>query len=296
MTAPMRESFAVMGTVVTVHIVDPSRGDAKAAIARAAHWFRIVEQHCSRFDRNSEVQRLARTPGVAVPVSEILFEAVQFAVQLAEETGGAFDPAVGGAMEARGFATHYQTGERVTTPGLAADATFRDIELDAEARTIRLRRPLLLDLGAVAKGLAVDLAAGELAPFTDFAIDAGGDLRFGGRNGGREWRAGIADPFQPGAVVAAFRVGDAAVCTTARYERGEHIVDARDGATRSSLASVTVIAPSAMVADALATAAFVLGTDEGHPLLARHAVESLLITSDGRRLTTGALLGAGVAS
>ncbi len=296
MTAPMRESFAVMGTTVTLHIVDPSRGDAAAALARASEWFHVVEQHCSRFDPGSEVQRLARTPGAAVPVSEILFEAVRFAVLLADETGGAFDPAVGGTIEARGFAIHYLTGQRVTTPGLAADATFRDIELDAARRTICLRRPLLLDLGAVAKGLAVDLAARELAPFTDFAIDAGGDLRFGGRNGGREWRAGLRDPFHPGAIVDAFPVRDAAACTTALYEQGEHIIDARDGVTPASLASVTVVAPSAMVADALATAAFVLGIDGGRALLARHGVDGMLIAGDGRRFTTDTLLGAGAAS
>ena len=56
------------------------------------------------------------------------------------------------------------------------DVTYRDVDVDLERRTITLRRPLVLDLGAVAKGLAVDAAARELQPFKDFAIDAGGDL------------------------------------------------------------------------------------------------------------------------
>ena len=56
------------------------------------------------------------------------------------------------------------------------------MRLDPDRRTITLRRPLTLDLGAVAKGLAVDMAARELEPFRDFAIDAGGDLYLGGSN------------------------------------------------------------------------------------------------------------------
>ena len=60
--------------------------------------------------------------------------------------------------------------------------SYRDVLLDPEQRTITLRRPLLLDLGAVAKGLAVDAAGRELEPFRDFAIDAGGDLFLGGSN------------------------------------------------------------------------------------------------------------------
>ena len=99
--------------------------------------------------------------GVAVPASTILFEAVSFALRVAEESGGAFDPTVGSS---------------------SGRVSFRDVELDRDRKTIKLLLPMTLDLGAVAKGLAVDTAARELQPFEDFAIDAGGDLYLGGHN------------------------------------------------------------------------------------------------------------------
>ena len=91
----------------------------------------------------------------------------------------------------------------------SADVSFRDVTIDETAQTVTLQRPLLLDLGAVAKGLAVDLAARELAPLRDFAIDAGGDLYLGGTNrDGQPWSIGIRHPRQPGACIAAVRVSE----------------------------------------------------------------------------------------
>lgn len=260
-----------MGTVVSIHVDAPD-----AAVSRAFEWFRQVEACCSRFDPNSELRRL--TPGKPVVASPMLFEAVRFALKVAEATDGAFDPAVGHHMAARGFNRHYVTRETTLTSG-EEDATFRDVVLDEGHRTIELKRPLTLDLGAVAKGLAVDAAARELQPFRDFSIDAGGDIYFAGRNPhGEPWSVGVRHPRQRDALIDRVRVSDQAVCTSGDYERGAHILDPRDGNTAQSLASATVIAPTAMLADALATAAFVLGADRGIALLERMDVQGLLVT------------------
>jgi thiamine biosynthesis lipoprotein len=174
--------------------------------------------------------------------------------------------------------------------------SFRDVTIDEAARTVTLQRPLLLDLGAVAKGLAVDLAARELATLVDFAIDAGGDLYLGGKNSDREpWSIGIRHPRQPGECIAAVRVSDRAICTSGDYERqspagltspalrtldwAHHILDPRTGVSPADVVSVTVIAASAMLADALATTAFVLGPDEGRTWLERMGVEGLFVTN-----------------
>jgi thiamine biosynthesis lipoprotein len=217
----------------------------------------------------------------------MLFEAVRFALKVANETDGAFDPTVGSRMSARGYNRHYRTGATIDAPG-AEGASFRDVVLDANHQTILLRRPLTLDLGAVAKGLAVDAAACELQPFRDFCIDAGGDLYFGGCNlAGKPWRVGIRHPRSREAVVDRFEVTDCAVCTSGDYERGAHILDPRDAApTARRLASATVMAPTAMLADALATAAFVLGPEHGIALLDRMGVQGLLITPELEQLRT----------
>jgi thiamine biosynthesis lipoprotein len=264
---------AAMGTAVSIEVDAP-----EPVMERAFGWFREVEARCSRFDADSELRQLA--PGRATAASAILFEAVRFALLVAEETGGAFDPTVGARMSARGFNRHYVTGkpEDVSEAG---NVSFRDVEIDAHHRTIRLRRELTLDLGAVAKGLAIDAAARELQPFRNFAIDAGGDLYFGGCNArGEPWCAGVRHPRLRGELVERIRISDSAVCTSGDYERGQHILDARNSEPAREVASATVVAPSAMLADALATAAFVLGPAQGIALLARMGVEGLIVTGD----------------
>ena len=78
--------------------------------------------------------------------------------------------------------------------------------------------------------------------------------------------------------MARLRVSDRAVCTSGDYERGAHILDPRDADASCRVASATVVAPNAMLADALATAAFVLGPEPGIALLERMGVDGLLIT------------------
>lgn len=269
----MIRAETVMGTVVSIEVDAP-----ESAAQRAFEWFRRIEAHCSRFDAASELRQL--TAGKRTPISPILFEAVRFALMVAEETDGAFDPTVGGRMVAHGFNRHYRTREVSGASGSDQDVSFRDVEMDARSHTILLRRPLTLDLGAVAKGLAVDAAAQELKPFRDFAIDAGGDLYFSGCNRqGKPWSAGIRHPRARGELLDRFRISDQAVCTSGDYERGRHILDPRCGAAAQVVASATVVAASAMLADALATAAFVLGPQDGIALLTRMGVEGLIVTT-----------------
>jgi FAD:protein FMN transferase len=284
----MRTELA-MGTRVTIQVLR-SGEDVSEALDRAFDWFQEVEKRCTRFDPESELRQFAMQPGIAVPVSTILFEAVQFGLMVADATDGAFDPTVGHRMEARGFNRNYRSG-MVTSSAVTSDpeVSYRDVELDPERKAILLRRPLTLDLGAVAKGLAIDAAARELAPFRDFAIDAGGDLYLGGWNEqGAPWQVGIRHPGAGEGLIASLQVSDRAVCTSGGYERpaarasrGEHhILDPRTGVSPPAVASATVVAPGAMLADALATASFVLGPGDGIDLLHRSGVAGLIVTFD----------------
>src|SRR6187455_1916167 len=113
-------------------------------------WFERVESVCSRFIAESELRQLSTRIGEAVVASDMLFEVVQFALAVADATGGKFDPTVGHRMEARGFNRSHRTGDVVSAMiNAPTDISYRDVSLDANARTITLHRALVLDLGAV---------------------------------------------------------------------------------------------------------------------------------------------------
>jgi thiamine biosynthesis lipoprotein len=290
-TAPRVHTGTVMDTMVSIEIVGRAGRDDDAAVSRAFDWFRRIESACSRFSMDSEVHRLIATVGAPTAVSDVLFETARLAIALAEETEGAFDPTVGRMMEQRGFDREYRSGSAIATAVADGPASYRDVEIDVDNRTITLHRPLVLDLGAVAKGFAVDMAARELAHLEHFAIDAGGDLYLAGTNAhGAPWSVGIRHPRRHAETIETITVSNAAVCTSGDYLRvttsGHHIIDARRNTQASSLASVTVVAPLAMIADALSTAAFVLGPVDGLALIARHGAEGLLITPQLERIRT----------
>jgi thiamine biosynthesis lipoprotein len=274
-----------LGTVVSISVCR-NTPESRAAVDRAFQWFREVDAQCSRFTPNSDLLQLMQRPGVPIAVNDLLFEAVRFAVNVAEDTEGALDPTVGHVMETRGFDRDHRNGTAVRS-GITpeADVSYRDVVCNDEDRTITLLRPLVLDLGAVAKGLAIDMAAQELLPFDDFAIDAGGDLYLGGSNPeGRPWSVGIRHPHVDRELIDVLLARDQAVCTSGNYERGPesggHIIDPRTGQPVTAVASVTVLAPTAMLADAAATAAFVLGPTDGLALCEQLGLEALIIRPD----------------
>ena len=168
------------------------------------------------------------------------------------------------------------------------EAAFRLAEASGGAFNPRWRGAGFLDLGAIAKGFAVDLAtAAARADGPDALVDLGGNLK--SLRG--SWRTGIKDPGGRGfAAVVELREGEA-LATSATYYRGGHIFDGRTGKPASNgVASVTVLCRSAMWADGLSTALFVLGPEEGKAFLASRLlgltgglpVSALWILDDGR--------------
>lgn len=253
---------------------------------------RAVENACSRFDGDSELSALVNAPaGKPVSVSPILFQSIQFACEVADWTDGRFDPTVGHRMEELGFKRHYLTGDTVSSPvHVSKDATYRDIELDPNNQTVCLHRPMKLDLGAVAKGLAVDLAVKELNNygFPGFVVDAGGDVFASGMNELAEpWRIGIRHPVQHADTILSLCVKDAAVCTSGTYERrspidagSHHILNARTKHSAGGILSLTAMGPYTMMADALSTAAFLYPWSEALEMLASAGLEGVIVTED----------------
>ena len=213
----------------------------------------------------------------------MLFNALHVSLEVARCTDGALDPTVGAAMERAGFNTNYRTGERVTSFSDGSSASYRDIVLDHDSQTVTLLRPTTLDLGAVAKGLASDLAASELSGLPGFVVNAGGDIRaFGAIRTGEPWQIGIRHPRREGELLTCLSVTDAAVCTSGDYERrdaagGHHILNPHTKDSARSAIGATVVAPTCTLADALSTALFVLDVDDGVALLDRQGVDGLIV-------------------
>jgi thiamine biosynthesis lipoprotein len=290
LTRGYMQTRVFMDTPVVLELSAPELDEAELCTRtdRAFGWFAEVERRCSRFDERSELRSLSRRIGEPINISTLLFSALDLSLRVAHLTDGAFDPTIGHVMEQSGFNTNYLTGERVASLASAdTSGTYRDILLDYDSQTVTLLHPLLLDLGAVAKGLAIDLAAQELSGLAGFVINAGGDLLARGLNpDGEPWRIGIRHPRLAGELLTSLRVTDAAVGTSGDYERpapsgdGHHIRDPIFGGTADAAVSVTVIAPTAAAADVLSTAAFVLGPKAGVDLLNRECVEGLIVDAD----------------
>lgn len=288
-----------MDTVVEIKVVqneEMAKEKVEEKIDRAFEAFRRVEEACSRFSRDSELMRACQVVQQPVQISPFLFEPLYFALEMAKLTDGKFDPAIGKLMEDQGYNRHYLTGEHMES--LSAEfVTYKDIVLDKEERTLYLEKPLVVDLGAVAKGFAIDLAANELKDFDGFIVNAGGDLFAGGFDfSGRPWKIGIQHPEKKDQIIDVIEISNEAVCTSGSYERKSetllgmhHIIDPITGSSPNDLVSSSVIAPFAMMADAFSTMAFLLGVKSGKEFIENVDLRGLLITPDLQIVRAGGI-------
>ncbi|MCH6267653.1 FAD:protein FMN transferase [Neobacillus citreus] len=287
----MKKAKLFMDTVVEIQVVmngTASKELVETKVDRAFEAFRKVEQACSRFSPDSELMTAFRVIEKPVQISPYLFEPLKFALEMAKWTDGEFDPAIGKVMEEQGYNRHYLTGKSIETPAADSTATFRDIILDEQDHTLFLNKPLVIDLGAVAKGFAIDLAANELRDFEGFMVNAGGDLFAGGMDwNGRPWKVGIQHPLKKDQIIDVIEISNEAVCTSGSYERKNanipgmhHIINPKTGYSPNDCVSSTIIAPFAMLADAFSTTAFLFGREKGKILIESAGLRGLFITPD----------------
>jgi thiamine biosynthesis lipoprotein len=285
----MKKTKLYMDTVVDIQVVTGkwnSKEEAKAKINRAFEAFQKVEQACSRFSPDSELMEACRLIDTPVPISPFLFEPLKFALEMAKWTDGVFDPTVGKVMEEHGFNRHYLTGQSIESPS-ADSVTYRDIILNEQDHTLYLRKPIVIDLGAVAKGFAIDLAANELKEFEGFVVNAGGDLFAGGVDErGNPWEIGIQHPERREQIIHTIEISNEAICTSGSYERKSatmpglhHLIHPKTRKSPNDWISCSAIAPFAMMADAFSTASFLLGVESGKMLIEQADLKGILITS-----------------
>ena len=255
-----------------------------------------VDQSMSPFRAGTEISRFnAMDSGEMLPVSPPFHAVVAESLRIASLTGGAFDPTVGPLVNRYGFGPI--TGE--------ARASFTDITTGS-AVIGKARRDVTLDLCGIAKGYALEKIASalDLLGVNDFVIELGGEVfARGAHPQGRPWRIAIEHPTAGVSVVqrivhldgqALATSSDAINAYTFADRRYSHIIDARRAAPiDNGIASVSVIARSAMEADALATALMVLDPRRSVEFASGHNVPMLMLMRNGGDIRELAVAGFG---
>lgn len=286
-----------MDTVVEIQVVVKEsirQDEAEAKVNKAFEAFRHVEDACSRFNPESELMKACSIIEEPVKISPYLFEPLRFALEMAKFTEGEFDPTIGKMMELQGYNRHYLTGKYLHSPS-AETVSYQDIVLNEQDHTLFLKKPLVLDLGAVAKGFAIDLSANELKCFDGFIVNAGGDLFVGGLDQNRNpWKVGIQHPKEKDQIIHMVEVTNEAICTSGSYERMNvnvpgmhHIINPKTKHSPNDWVSCSVIAPFAMMADSFSTTAFLLGNEKGKRLIEDNELRALFITPDLQKVSVG---------
>jgi thiamine biosynthesis lipoprotein len=271
----VRRSEPLLGTFVTITVYGENREWLNAAVSAAFEEFRRIDRLMSIHREDSELSRLnARAAAEPVVVSPELFRVITKAQDIAEQTEGSFDITIRPLADLWGFIWkeyHRPTDEQLKA--VLPRVNYRLVELNVEKRTVHfLGAGVSLDLGGIAKGYAVDCAIEKLRSIgvTNAMAKAGGDLRvIGAPSGKTEWIVQLEDPRKKRRRSKVL-LRDAALSTSGNYEnyfetggvRYSHILNPRTGWPVQGIAACTVIAPTCMESDAMATACFVYGVDE----------------------------------
>lgn len=299
-----------MGTAYTVRIVRPGEAPLDDAEQKALRdlietTVEAVNGAMSTYLADSELSRFNRsTETEPVVVSEPTFEVLSAAVELGERTRGALDVTIGPLVDAWGFGPTVTAEDLANEPDelevLRARTGLDKLALDPSTRSVAKAEPTLsVDLSSVAKGYAVDRVLERLVErgYEDVYVEIGGETRVHGSNPEDvAWRIGIerpeplsGSPEAGRALQRLVQLRDEAIATSGDYRnyredagiRLSHLIDPRTARPIGhALASVSVIRPTCLEADGLATALIVLGPDEGFELAVRDEVAALFLVRD----------------
>jgi thiamine biosynthesis lipoprotein len=266
--APVRRlSGETMGTVWSLSFVAYEALQSAAVVQALDETFELVIRQMSGWERSSDLSRFnAAEAGWREIPREFAF-VLKRALEIAELTGGAYDPALGADVEAAGFGSGL-LDTRETRSG------WRGVELDME--TMRVLQPggVTLDLSSIAKGYAVDLCADRLRKLgvPSFLMEIGGEfVGQGVKPDAQPWwvKLELSDlPYAKGEPETDVALVNLAVATSGDYVRRRggvsHLLDGRTGqAAANDLSGIAVLSTSAMEADGWATALFALGLADG---------------------------------
>ncbi|GAB3739139.1 FAD:protein FMN transferase [Spirosoma lituiforme] len=291
-----------MGNRFELSVVSPDADWANDCISAAIAEISRIERLLTTYSDDSQTARINANAGLRpVPVDEEVFALIERSLRLSALTQGAFDITYG-SMDKRlwNFDT---TLTALPDPKIARQLVrlinYRNVVLDAKQRTVFLKeKGMRLGFGGIGKGYAAEQAKRILRErgVESGIINAAGDLTtWGMQPNGQPWTIGIADPDQAQhQAFSCLAISDMAVATSGSYEkyalingkRYAHTIDPKTGYSVSGLKSVTIIAPNAELADALATPVMVMGVRVGLDLINQMRHIACIIIDDNDRLYT----------
>ena len=285
-----------MGTFVSMTLVDPSRDKAEQAMGLAFEEIDRLARSMSRFDEATAVGLLNRDGFLNGAPPEV-FYVVAKGLDYYRVSRGAFDITVKPVVDL--FKEAFAKGKVMGPSEKDMEGAFRLVgsdKVEVKGRTLRLKRPGMgITLDGIAKGYIVDRASEILAGYNiqNHLINAGGDIRTKGlRDDKKPWSIAIEDPKKKNRYPDKISMKDGAVATSGNYEvffdrekMFHHIVDPRSGQSPYLTASVSVMAGTAIEADALSTGVFVMGTRAGVRFIDSMPGCECLVIGRGRRIT-----------
>ena len=283
-------SELAFGTTVTIKVLHDDPLAAQAAIQSALHEVRKIDSLMSLHQEHSQVVQLNRHGVLAAPDEKLLY-VLEFAQQLSQLTSGAFDITVQPLWQL--FSLASGSGTLPAPDAIAKARSFVDWQgLELGQQQVRLQKGgMAITLNGVAQGYAVDLALEALRSrgVQHALLDTGEFGSIGSKTHGQPWALGVGHPRQPDALSATLKLDGRKVATSGDYATffspdfiHHHIFDPASGDSPLELASVTVVAPTGILADGLSTAFMVLGTRKALALTAQlRDVDALLIDKNG---------------
>ena len=298
-------AHTAMGSDVEITAWTDDEGRAYDAFAAVFAEFDRLDALLSVWKPASDVARInAAAGGDPVSVSTETIEVLRAAHQISTWTDGKFDVTFAALADVWKF-DHDQDDRIPAAAQVAARLPlidYRRLTVESSGRTVQLHdEGMRLHLGGIGKGYAIDRAVSILQAFglRDFLVQFGGDLYVRGRPGADSWRIALQDPRgRPGESFATLELTDATFSTSGDYERFfieggvryHHIIDPETGQPARGCRSVTIVAKSATVADALTTGVFIIGPHEGMELIERlDEVEGVIVSSANEVLVSSGL-------
>ncbi len=294
---PLRRMHYVMGTFLSIEVFDSDEDKASEVIEIAFNEARRIERLLSRFREDSLIFKVNNLAYIQPQViDEELFRILKDCLEFSKKTGGAFDITVAPLMELWSEAEKLNAlPDREAIDYLLSKIGYQNIVLDERAKTVFLKNPLKLDLGAVGKGYALDRVVEILREkeIEKARLDFGGHLYYFDQNNVEEY-VGIRNPLQPEEIIFSLPLRNKSISTSANYERNfriqnriyGHLINPLTGyPVDNEILSISVISSCAMSVDILSTAVFILGQNEGIKLIENiNDVGAIIITNNRGKL------------